>query len=61
MAEARILSGDMLTHVPFRSFCPYCVMCKAVSHIHVSFKKSEVSKVPVVSVDYTFMRDTGRS
>ena len=40
-----------LTHLPFRSWCPYCVQGKAVSHPHVK-RKAEEADVPVISSDY---------
>ena len=42
------------THVPFRSWCPFCVMGKAGSGPHKKHGEEEGS-IPVISIDYAFM------
>ena len=44
----------MATHVPFRSWCPFCVAGKAVSDPHQK-KMEGPGSVPVISIDYAFM------
>ena len=44
-----------LTHLPFRSWCAHCVKGKAKGLPH--HKSDSNSTIPVVSIDYTFMRD----
>eukprot|EP00974_Lingulodinium_polyedra_P074823 7250346-Lingulodinium_polyedra.AAC.1 len=41
----------MASHVPFRSWCPFCIKGKAKSSPHRR-KKDEGSDVPVISMDY---------
>ena len=43
------------THVPFRSWCPFCVSGKAKSHPHFSKSEERESDIPVVSLDYAFL------
>ena len=44
----------MATHMPFRSWCPYCVAGKAVISGHHR-KHAGPGSVPVISIDYAFM------
>ena len=46
-----------LTHYPFRSWCPFCVMGKSKASNHSSTGGVEESEVPVVAFDYAFMND----
>ena len=50
---AQEVEDHMATHMPFRSWCPYCVASKAVSDPHR--KKDGLGTVPIVSLDYAFM------
>ena len=47
----------MITHLPFRSWCPHCVRGKSKGKPH---KKSAQGnrEIPTVALDYTFMYDT---
>ena len=44
----------MLTHIPFRSWCKYCVMGRGVSMQHRKIDKSEET-IPTISIDYAFL------
>ena len=52
----REIDEHMLTHIPFRSWCKFCVMGKSVASPHRKIDKSEES-IPTVSVDYAFLND----
>lgn len=45
------------THLPFRSWCPFCVAGKAKNEPHWVQEKDRPSGVNVVSLDYMFMGD----
>ena len=44
----------MLTHIPYRSWCPHCVRGKARASYHKQKDKGE-RHVPTVSMDYMYM------
>ena len=44
----------MCTHIPFRSWCPHCVVGKAKNNRHLRRSVRE-NEVPVASIDYMFM------
>ena len=44
----------MINHMPFRSWCPFCIKGKAGSNAHRKRSEDE-SGVPVISIDYAFM------
>ncbi len=46
----------MATHVPFRSWCPFCVAGKAKNNQHRKQEKED-ERIPTVSVDYMYMND----
>ena len=48
------IEEHMATHMPFRSWCPFCVAGKAVSSGH-HHKPEGPGLVPVISIDYAFM------
>ena len=48
------IEDHMATHMPFRSWCPFCVAGKAVSSGHHR-KLEGPGMVSVVSIDYAFM------
>ena len=48
------IDKHMATHIPFRSWCPHCVMGKAKNNKPQKRKESS-SEVPVISKDYMFM------
>ena len=50
------IDEHMLTHIPFRSWCKFCVMGKSVASPHRKIDKSE-DTVPTVSIDYAFLND----
>ena len=43
-----------VAHVPFRSWCKFCIMGKGVASAH-HIGESVESQVPIISVDYAFM------
>ena len=43
-----------VAHVPFRSWCKFCIMGKGVASAHHIGESTE-SLVPIISVDYAFM------
>ena len=45
----------MMCHVPFRSWCEFCVKGKAVSMPHHRISDDRRNGVPVISIDYAFM------
>ena len=45
------------THVPFRSWCPFCVAGKAKVNSHLQKDVDRPSDVPVISLDYAFLGD----
>ncbi len=45
------------THIPFRSWCPYCVAGKAKCNPHFKKDGDRPSSVNVVSLDYAFIGD----
>ena len=46
-----------ITHLPFRSWCPFCVRGKSKSSPHKRNVSHDEDGVPVVSFDYCFMGD----
>ena len=46
----------MLTHLPYRSWCPHCVRGKAKGKPHKR-RKQEDKEVPTVALDYMFMHE----
>ena len=49
----REVEEHMLTHIPYRPWCPYCVRGKARAKYHKGVKDEK--HVPVVSADYMYM------
>ena len=45
-----------LTHWPYRSWCPACVMGRSKNDPHKRNQTRE-SEVPVISIDYSFLTD----
>ena len=45
------------THVPFRSWCPYCVAGKAKANPHFRKASDRVQSENIVSLDYAFIGD----
>ena len=50
-----------LTHLPFRSWCEFCVKGKCKADQHRATGQLAESEVPVVSFDYAFMGDKSKS
>ena len=48
------IDDHMATHIPFRSWCEFCVMGKSRNVSHKSVK-SEEDSVPKVSIDYAYL------
>ena len=52
----------MRTHIPYRSWCPFCVKVRCKSGVHQKLEKSDEElekEVPVISFDYCFISDQG--
>ena len=49
-----------VTHLPFRSWCPYCVTGKAHGRPHKSVKEQHDKQVPEIVFDYGFLGGQGR-
>ena len=49
-----------LTHLPYRSWCPHCVKGKAKRRHHRRKETNRVSGVPVISVDYMWLKGKKR-
>ena len=47
------IEEHMLTHIPFRSWCPHCVRGKARAKYHKGVKDEK--HVPMISADYLYM------
>ena len=45
------------THIPFRSWCPFCVAGKAKANPHMSQGECQPCGVNIVSIDYAFLGD----
>ena len=45
-----------LTHLPYRSWCPHCVKGKAKRHHHRKKRQKKRSEVPVISIDYMWLK-----
>ena len=50
----REVDEHMLTHIPFRSWCPHCVRGKSKAAAHRKHDMSD-QDIPVISVDYMYM------
>ena len=46
-----------ITHCPFRSWCPECVMGKSKCDPHTTTSQDSERGVPLVAMDYAFMSD----
>ena len=49
-----------ITHCPFRSWCPECVMGKSKCDPHTSSTEEGERNVPLVAMDYAFMSDKSK-
>ena len=49
------IAAHMLTHLPYRSWCPHCVRGKGKSMAHRSMEAEASHAVPHVSMDYSFL------
>ena len=52
------VDSHMITHIPYRSWCPYCVRGKSKASAHRRADKQE-GQVPIVSIDYMYMEMKG--
>ena len=46
-------------HMPYRSWCEYCVKGKGKESPHLSRYEQADDGIPVVQIDYVFLHDTG--
>ena len=51
------IDRHMLTHVPYRNWCPHCVRGKAKGGAHRKAHSSE-NEIPTISLDYMFMHES---
>ena len=51
------VNKHMLTHIPFRSWCPHCVKGKAVDKRHRNAKSTSDARVPIISIDSAYMTE----
>ena len=61
MPSAQEVELHNTTHIPFRSWCPYCVAGKAKANAHRSQDEDKVCSDNVVSIDYAFVGDKRES
>ena len=47
----------MLTHIPYRNWCKFCVKGRGRPQAHRSGKEEEEPQVPVVSMDYAYLNE----
>ena len=50
------VDAHMLTHVPFRSWCPHCVRGQSKGKPHKQVRQ-QGRDIPTVSADYMFMHE----
>ena len=48
-----------LTHLPYRNWCAACVRGKGVSHGHRKSEADDDRKVPLIGLDYAFIKKSG--
>ena len=46
----------MVTHMPFRAWCPHCVKGRAKAGPHRKLGKREICEIPTIGMDYTYMK-----
>ena len=46
----------MISHMPFRAWCPHCVKGRAKSEPHPVKKEKAEEVIPVISMDYMWMK-----
>ena len=51
------VDDHMLTHLPFRSWCPHCVRGKSKGKPHKK-TEGEQRELPTIALDYTFMHES---
>ena len=57
--SAEEVRRHMISHVPFRSWCEYCVKGKAKDSPHYRVLRGDVDEEPVFSWDYMYMKSSG--
>ena len=57
--SAKEIEEHMVTHIPFRSWCPHCVAGKSKSNPHRKNVERE-AEVPEIHVDYMYMTSGNR-
>ena len=51
------IQNHNLTHLPYRNWCPICVKSKGKATPHKLAESHQEAGVPVVSIDYAYLRD----
>ena len=49
----------MVTHLPYRSWCPWCVAARGKSNPHLRADSKEFPGVPIIHVDWYFLKSKG--
>jgi hypothetical protein len=50
------LEDHMPLHIPYRAWCPHCVRGRGINNLHVAGNEYATSQVPMVCLDYGFLR-----
>ena len=53
------LRAHEIHHMPYRSWCEYCVRVRGKENPHLSGYEQADDGIPVVQMDYAFLHDTG--
>ena len=48
--------AHMVTHMPFRAWCPHCIKGRAKAGPHRKLGKRENCEIPTIGMDYTYMK-----
>ena len=55
------IAAHNITHLPYRSWCPYCVAARRPNSHHSRSKSEDQKSSPLLVADYCFMRDNDDS
>ena len=51
------IAAHNITHLPYRSWCPYCVAARRPNSRHLRSKTEDQKSSPMLVADYCFMKD----
>ena len=57
MPSPEEVAAHRIDHLPYRSWCKWCIMGRALGEQHKS--REEISIIPVIGVDYFFLTSKG--